>query len=480
MTQNWFATFALLAWPLLSIWLYSTLPMRNATIWTVLGAQFLLPVGAVIKIPTIPQFDKSSIPCICIAIGCMIVSRQRLRLFGGFGLLEILIVLYLAVPLITSELNGDVLIFDYRVLPGVGLYDAISAVEAAFISLLPFFVARQFLWKSDTIKDMLRILVTAELFYTVPLLFEIRMSPQLHYWFYGYYPSDFIQSMRDGGFRPMVFMGHGLAATFFLMMAIVAGTTLWRLRVSLFRAPTGAIVSYLALVLILCKSLASLVYAATLAPLVKFATPRMQTIAATAIVMISLLYPTLRSLDLFPTQALLETARSLGPEREESLRVRFTNENKLLARALERPFFGWGRFGRSRIYNTQNGNDESITDGRWVITLGQFGIAGFIAEFGLLAIGVFRAALTLRLAKTLEERLLISSLSLIIAVNILDLLPNSGLLPWTWLMVGALVGRTEVLAAKWYRQSTPSHLTIKRSPSRQVISQSITSHNRTV
>ena len=31
------------------------------------------------------------------------------------------------------------------------------------------------------------------------------MSPQLHYWFYGYYPSDFNQYMRDGGFRPMVF-----------------------------------------------------------------------------------------------------------------------------------------------------------------------------------------------------------------------------------------------------------------------------------
>jgi hypothetical protein len=445
--------------------------MRQATIWTVLGAQFLLPVGAAIKIPTIPQFDKSSIPSICVAIGCIVLSRRPLRLFKGIGFLEILIVLYLSGPLITSELNGDDLIFDYRVVPGVGMYDAISAAEAALISLLPFLVGRQFLWKSETIKDMFRILVTIELFYTIPLLFEIRMSPQLHYWFYGYYPSDFIQSMRDGGFRPMVFLGHGLLAALFLMMATVAGTVLWRLRDPPVRAPASATVAYLALVLVLCKSLASLVYTATLAPLVKLAAPRTQAFASVAIVTLALLYPTLRALDLFPAQTLLDAARSISAEREESLRVRFANENKLLARALERPFFGWGRFGRNRVYNDQNGNDESITDGRWVITLGQFGLIGFIAEFGLLTIGVFRAAFAIRFAKTLEEKLLLSSLSLIIAINILDLLPNSGLLPWTWLMAGVLVGRAEALAAQPYRRSTSPLLTIERSPpSRRLIS----------
>jgi hypothetical protein len=460
--QNLFAIFALLMWPLIAVWLYSALPIGRATIWTILGGQLLLPVGTIIKIPTIPQFDKGSIPSICIALGCMIVERRRLRIFARMGLLDLLIVLYLIVPLVTSELNGDAIILGQIILPGVGLYDAVSAVEASLISLFPFFVGRQFLWRSKNIEDMFRILAMAELFYTIPLLFEIRMSPQLHFWLYGYYPSDFIQSMRDGGFRPMAFMGHGLAAAFFLMMAIVASAALWRTRARLFSVASGAgITLYLSVVLIFCKSLGATVYAALLTPLVKLTSPRTQMFAAISIVLVAFLYPMLRSSNLFPTVGLLEIAHTVDPNREESLRVRFTNEDSLLAKALERPFFGWGRFGRNRVYNVESGKDESITDGRWVITLGQFGLFGFIAEFGLLTYGVFRAATTYRLAKTLDERLFLTSLSLIVAINILDLLPNSGLVPWTWLMAGSLVGRAEVLVELSGRRPAATTMPIK-------------------
>jgi len=78
---------------------------------------------------------------------------------------------------------------------------------------------------------------------------------------------------------------------------------------------------------------------------------------------------------------------------------------------------------------------------------GQFGIFGFVAEFGLLSIGVFRAAAALRFAQSKAERLSLSSLALIVSINILDLLPNAGLIPWTWLLTGALVGRAEALSS---------------------------------
>ena len=63
----------------------------------------------------------------------------------------------------------------------------------------------------------------------------------------------------------------------------------------------------------------------------------------------------------------------------------------MMDRASQRIWFGWGRFGRSRIFD-EWGSDVSVTDGRWTITLGQFGLFGFVAEFGLLALTVFRAA----------------------------------------------------------------------------------------
>ena len=90
----------------------------------------------------------------------------------------------------------------------------------------------------------------------------------------------------------------------------------------------------------------------------------------------------------------------------------------------------------------------SVTDGRWIITLGESGLLGFIAEFGLLSLGVFRAASVFRRVDSPVEKLFVSSLSLILAVNLLDLLPNSGLVPWTWLIAGALLGRADALLAQ--------------------------------
>ena len=51
---NSFAYVALLAWPVVAIVLYATRPLVQATLWTMLGAQLLLPVGTFFKIPMIP------------------------------------------------------------------------------------------------------------------------------------------------------------------------------------------------------------------------------------------------------------------------------------------------------------------------------------------------------------------------------------------------------------------------------------------
>ena len=49
-----------------------------------------------------------------------------------------------------------------------------------------------------------------------------------------------------------------------------------------------------------------------------------------------------------------------------------------------------GAVGRERVYD-QYGKDISITDGRWIITLGQFGAISFIAGCLLSIVGAARA-----------------------------------------------------------------------------------------
>lgn len=444
---NSFAYFVLIVWPAVAIVLYVTRPVVQATLWTMLGAQLLLPVGTSFKIEMIPQFDKYSIPSLCVLIGCMLATGRPIRLWRKFGPVEALMMVFLFSPVVTSLLNTDPIYVGQSVIPGVGLYDGLSAALGQFIILVPFLIGRQFLRRPEDLQTVFRTLVIAGLGYSVLLLFEIRMSPQLHFWFYGYYPSDFIQQVREGGFRPMVFMGHGLIAGFFAMTAALAATVLWRAKIQVVRgAPGGVITAYLGVVLFLCKSGAALVYGAVLMPLVRWGRPRVQTKIAAALVCLALLYPVMRIANVFPTNLVFDVASNINQDRAFSLKFRFDQEEQLLHRASERLVFGWGRYGRNRIHvETWEGlaGDASVTDGRWIITLGQFGLIGFLSEFGLLGVSVFFAARSLRSTESFRIAVLLAGLALLVTANIIELLPNSTLLPWTWLLVGTLLGVSE-------------------------------------
>src|SRR6185312_8833545 len=216
--------------------------------------------------------------------------------------------------------------------------------------------------------------------------------------------------------------------------------------------------AYLSAVLVLCKTLGALIYGVVLIPLVRWASLRLQLRIATLLVMVALAYPLLRVADVVPTQDILGWANTVSAERAESLKTRFDQEKLLLTHAWDRKWFGWGRFGRSRVY-FDNGEDRSITDGEWINTIGTFGLIGFAAEFGLLGFAVLRAAAALKSAPTTQDAIYATALTLIIAINIFDLIPNSTIFPWTWLLVGALLGRVESLretTRQWKRAEVES------------------------
>jgi hypothetical protein len=451
---NWFAFVALLAWPVVALWLFHARPVNKALLWTILGGYLLLPVGTSIKFEGVPAFDKSSIPNLAALAGCLFIARRSLRLFHGFGVAEVLILMLLVGPFITSALNGDTITIGELVLPGVGPYDALSAAVAQFIFVLPFFLARQILRNSEDNVEILRVLVIAGLAYSLPMLFEVRMSPQLHTWIYGYFPHSFAQQYRDGGFRPVVFLGHGLLVAFFLATTAIAAAALWRTQSRVLRLPAAGVTAWLTPVLVLCKTMSALVYGAVGMALVRFTRPRFQMRIALLLVALALLYPMLRAGELFPARSLIELSQSISSERAASLKVRFDNEDRLLDRAWQRFVFGWGRFGRNRIFDEESGKDISITDGRWIITMGSFGFFGFLAEFGLLSFAVVRAAAALRYTQSTQEQVFLAALALILAINVFDLVPNSSLSPWTWLLTGALLGRAEALAS--VRQERPA------------------------
>jgi hypothetical protein len=442
---NWFALLALLGWPLVSMLFYKSMPFSQATIWTILGGYLTLPPDVAIKFAMIPAFDKSSIPNICACVGCIACSPSRAKL-GFTKLFLLLAAVYLLSPLVTSALNNDLIaIGGGRVLPGVGYYDAISAILYQTLLFLPFLLAWRYLRDPADIEAILRALVVAGLFYSLPTLFEIRMSPQLSAWIYGVFASTFITEARYGGFRPVVFLINGLALSFFLMTTVLAAIALRRSNTPVKRIPLRGAAAYLALVVVLTKSAGSLLYTIVGGLLVSVAAPRTVIRIATMLAMIALAYPLLRTAGAVPTDTMVNMASAVNSERGSSLQTRFDQEDQLLARASERFMFGWGRYGRNRVYTEDYGGDVSLTDGMWIITMGQFGLVGFLTQFGLLSLPVFRAARSLRYVKSESEKVFLSSLGLIMALTVFEQIPNASISPWSWLLAGVLLARTEAL-----------------------------------
>ena len=143
---------------------------------------------------------------------------------------------------------------------------------------------------------------------------------------------------------------------------------------------------------------------------------------------------------------MVDVAGAVSVDRATSLRTQFDEERPLLERASQRLVFGWGRWGRNRVFDEETGRDLVTTDGRWIITMGQFGLFGFLAEFGLLALPVFRAAGAIKYAESWRDKVFLAALALIISANIVELLPNATLSPWTWLLAERFTRQGRVTA----------------------------------
>lgn len=434
----------LFIWPLVCWQFWRRMDKPLALLWTILGGYLIMPPLTVINLPILPDLDKTSIPNL-MALYCAIYLGKEAISFLPEGILgRILITLYTVAPFATVLTNGDPLIFLVAEVQGMKIYDSFAAVSTQLITLIPFFLARKFLGNPEGLRRVLMVLITAGLIYSLPMLIESRFSPQMNVWVYGFFQHDFSQTIRQGGYRPMVFLPHGLWAAFFAFMCMMAAMMRLREAKADARPKALLIAGYLAFILLVCKSAGVLIYALGMVPLVLFMPWRMQVVVAGALAAVVVIYPMLRGLHMLPMQQIVDIAHSFSAERAESLQFRINNEELLLARAQERAWFGWGGYGRAFLHDPVTGEMTTIADGAWVIDMGTFGWLGFIAEFGLAALPLLVLARE-ALSRSAEVNRYAATLALILAANLVDLLPNATLIPFTWLMAGALLGEAERL-----------------------------------
>ncbi|MBD1203495.1 MAG: hypothetical protein H9533_05080 [Rhodobacteraceae bacterium] len=486
---NLTAYIVLFLWPLVGVVLFRTQPPERALIWTILGGYLFLPVRPVIDFPMIPSIDKAVIASVVALIAVLVlrkgwagsepvaavplasgrgavlhsrfggpqrverlpeavppeVAPQRqvrarqvpeLRLMSKGWVAALCVMAALGV-MATTLSNPEPVAAGPYLLPGMRAYDMISVLMGLGIMLIPFFLGWRFLGTPTGQRALLMGFALGGLLYAPLMLIEVRLSPQLNTWIYGFFPHSFAQHMRGDGFRPIVFLSHGLWVGIFMTMAILSSLALWRL------TPTGVrpsdrlrwlvLAGGLMVVLVLAKSLGALIIALVLGVVVLLGGRRLVMLVAAGVAALVLFYPMARGVGLVPVEAVLSLAESVDADRAASFRFRLVNEDMLLAKANEKALFGWGGWGRGFIYNDW-GNRISVTDGSWIILMNGFGWMGYLAQFGLLCLPVMRLAFRREIG---PEG---AFLAAVLAANLLDLIPNATLESITWLMAGAVAG----------------------------------------
>ncbi len=441
---NTFAYIVLLSFPLFAVLLFRRLPLQRALIWTLISGHLLLPSSMHIKFPMLPQIDRTIVPALSALVLCAIMApRQRLAtdVEARFGrkVIFILLALVLLTPFLTVLQNAEPVVDGRTFLPGLGMYDAFSMISSILATLIPLWLGLRYLNTRDGHRALLEAFVISAVLYTFPALLEIRISPQLHNWIYGFFPHNFVQHIRDGGFRPVVFQNHGLMVGIYFCIGIIASAVLYR---EARREGSKARHWLLAMiwltgVLYLTKTLGALVLAILFGAAVLFLGRRVQIALAVAVAVIVMLYPMLRGAGWIPVDTVYNLALSISEERAASLKFRLDNEDALLEHANEKPLAGWGSWGRNQLFDPETGVMISTTDGIWIILIGTYGWIGYIGRFGLLTAPILFYALRQR---QLGPSLITPGLMMVLAANLMDLLPNAGLVNYVWLLAGAVTG----------------------------------------
>lgn len=440
---------AILAWPLVAISFFRSMTLPVALSWCFIGGYLFLPERGSIDLPGLPEIGKDSMPSL-VAVAAILILQPLISKKGdntvlsgwlpGNRLIAILLIGLLISSMLTVALNQDPIVAENVFIPALSLYDSLSTLLNAIIAVLPFLAARRHLASPEQHRDLLRVLCTAGLIYSLPIIFEVIMSPKLSLMIYGFFPHSFLQHLRAGGYRPVVFLHHGLWLAIFMAGTVLAAFALYRAQKDARKGTYFLAALWLLFILFMCRSLGAFAITLLILPVILFCNSRTQVVFAAAIAGVILVYPSLRGAGVIPVDQVNRLAASISEERSASFRYRLTNEEILLEKANRRPFFGWGGWGRSLIYD-EEGRMTSTADGMWVIAIGRDGWVGYLCRFGLFCAPVIILALRRKKYILHPET---AGLGLIMVAYLVDLIPNATLTPMTWLIAGALAGRLEL------------------------------------
>ncbi|MEO1618568.1 MAG: O-antigen ligase domain-containing protein [Planctomycetota bacterium] len=420
---------ALFGWIPVVLTLYSLLPARLATGIAFAAGWCFLPMASY-PLPGLPDYSKMFATAIGSLVGLAIyhpgmLTSLRPRAF------DLAALTWCLCPLGSSLSNG------------LGVYDGVSAVVHQTITWgLPYLIGRAVYRKTEDLVPLATSILICGVLYVPLCLWEIRMSPQLHAKLYGYHQHSFAQTVRFGGYRPTVFMQHGLQVSLWMASCFIIAFSAWwvgsmkRLR----SVPMLPVVLSLGTTLILCKSLGAWFLAMLAVAALMCLRQFRIALPVTILAFIVPLYASTRIAGVVSGESIVHVVETLvNQDKAESLQFRLVNENMLIGKAMERPIFGWGGWGRNRVRD-EAGHDMTVTDGLWIITLGINGLVGLISMYAMLLWGPVRILSKMKRREMTKQPTIAVAigLSAVCILHAVDSLPNAMVIPVFAVASGAL------------------------------------------
>ena len=451
-----FAYLMILGWPIVVLLIFWRMRAATALIVSIFAGYLFLPRRPVFDFPLVPTIDKDVVLTLAAFLMCLVFqsresdAREALRRPGWLPeqpFARLLLAGLCVLPAFTVLTNMDPAQIGVVVRPGLRVMEIPSALFLKLIPLIIFIISYRFIYKSDDHEKIIFTFIFFGIIYSFPIIIEIFLSPQLNRWIYGFYQFEFAQQRRGDGYRPVVFLEHGLWTALFVSMSFASAVFAVRYgsRRTLLLFVICAI--WLFAILVFSRSLGALALGLIFSTVGILFKKRMVVIFSAAISVVILLYPMGRSVGLIPTSNIVSLAERIDSGRAASLQYRFDNEELYLARANERPIFGWGGWGRGRIYDEETGRSIGASDAYWVILFSTYGWFGYLIEYLILTYPVF----VILLRRNEELHWAHVAMTAILVLNLSDMLFNATLTPLTWLLAGALTaavsGRSAMTSA---------------------------------
>jgi hypothetical protein len=437
--------YIVIAWIGVTLLLFLLLSRPVAVIVSCLVGSMFLPEIQWSPIPPnnalpirFPPFDFTKINSISygLLLGWLVCDRGRIRhiRWNRWDLPAIILGVYPAVVCL---------------LVGQSVKDAFSALRFSMLQwTVPYCIGRLYLFDAAGCRRVIVALAIGALVYVPFCLLELRIAPQLHYMVYGFQQHSFLQVTRSWGYRPMVFMQHGLAVALFMWLGVLS--LFWMLRSRVWPSDAAATVLHrfselMVLLLggtaVLCKSFGATVLGiAGIGTL--FVSEKLRlNILWIALIVILPIYMTGRIAGWLRADTVIAAMGGrFEQDRADSFEFRIINEEKFMSAmsGLRR----WTGMGNDPAIRPMDHNAQPlIIDGQWMIEYFNNGVIGVVALAALFLLPAVRFLWQHPpegwATPAVAPAAVAAMASVLLAI---DCIPNAMLNPFDMLIVAALNG----------------------------------------